>query len=92
MSKESTFEKSLTDWKRLDALQDEDIDLSDAPEITPEMFAKAVVRRGLKPPPGKQQITIRLDDDVLEWFRAQGKGYQTRINALLRAYMEAHQA
>jgi len=92
MSKESTLKESLTDWKRLDALQDEDIDLSDAPEITPEMFAKAVVRRGLKSPPSKQQITIRLDDDVLQWFRAQGEGYQTRINSLLRAYMEAHQA
>ena len=92
MSKESTLKESLTDWKRLDALQDEDIDLSDAPEITPEMFAKAVVRRGLKSPPSKQQITIRLDDDVLQWFRAQGDGYQTRINSLLRAYMEAHQA
>jgi uncharacterized protein (DUF4415 family) len=56
------------------------------------MFVKAVVRRGLKPPPSKQQITIRLDEDVLKWFRAQGEGYQTRINSLLRAYMEAHQA
>ncbi|MBX7237724.1 MAG: BrnA antitoxin family protein, partial [Caldilineales bacterium] len=54
--------------------------------------ARAVVRRGLQPPPPKQQITIRLDYDVLKWFRAQGEGYQTRINALLRAYMEAHQA
>ena len=72
-------------------MQDEDIDLSDAPEITPEMFARAVVRRGLTPRPGKQQITIRLDADVLKWFRAQGEGYQTRINSLLRAYMEAHQ-
>ena len=92
MNKQSVAKESLTDWKRLDALQDEDIDLSDAPEITPEMFAKAVVRRGLKPPPTKQQITIRLDDDVLKWFRAQGDGYQTRINSLLRAYMEAHRA
>ena len=91
MNKDSTSKESLTDWQRLDALQDEDIDLSDVPEITPEMFARAVVRRGLKPPPGKQQITIRLDADVLKWFRAQGEGYQTRINALLRAYMEAHQ-
>ena len=82
----------MTDWERLDAMQDEDIDLSDAPQISPEMFAKAVVRRGLKPPPNKQQITIRLDADVLKWYRAQGEGYQTRINALLRAYMEAHQA
>ena len=86
------MKESLTDWDRLDALQDEDIDLSDIPEITQEMFAKAVVRRGLKPTPRKQQITIRLDDDVLEWFRAQGKGYQTRINSLLRAYMDAHQS
>jgi len=92
MNRESTLKESLTDWERLDALEDEDIDLSDAPEITPEMFAKAVVRRGLKPAPSKQQVTIRLDDDVLEWFRAQGEGYQARINSLLRAYMEAHQA
>ena len=92
MNKQSISKESLTDWKRLDALQDEDIDLTDAPEITPEMFAKAVVRRGLKPPPSKQQITIRLDGDVLTWFRAQGNGYQTRINSLLRAYMEAHGA
>jgi uncharacterized protein (DUF4415 family) len=72
-------------------MQDEDIDLSETPEITPEMFAKAVVRRGLKPAHKKQQLTIRLDNDVLEWFRAQGRGYQTKINALLRAYMEAHE-
>ena len=92
MNRQFTSKESLTDWSRLDALQDEDIDLADVPEITPEMFAKAVVRRGLKPPPSKQQITIRLDEDVLKWFRAQGQGYQTRINALLRAYMEAHGA
>lgn len=91
MSKSSTSKKSLTDWERLDAMQDEDIDLSEVPELTPEMFANAVVERGLKPTPNKQQLTIRLDNDVLEWFRAQGRGYQTKINALLRAYMEAHE-
>ncbi len=90
MNGESILKESLTDWERLDAMKDEDIDLSDMPEVTPEMFARAVVRRGLKEPAGKQQVTIRLDSDVLAWFRAQGKGYQTRINALLRAYMEAH--
>lgn len=92
MNNKSITKESLTDWERLDAMQDEDIDLRDVPEITAEMFAKAVVRRGLKVPPSKQQITIRLDDDVLRWFRAQGDGYQTRINSLLRAYMEAHSA
>jgi uncharacterized protein (DUF4415 family) len=71
-------------------MRDEDIDFSDIPPVTAEQFARAVVRVGLKPVPPKQQITLRLDADVLEWFRARGTGYQTQINALLRAYMEAH--
>jgi uncharacterized protein (DUF4415 family) len=54
------------------------------------MFARAVVRRGLKPVPRKAQLTIRVDSDVLEWYKKQGPGYQTRINALLRAYMQVH--
>ena len=82
----------MTDWKRLDGLRDEEIDLSENPELTPEMFARAVVRRGLKAPPRKRQITLRIDEDVLEWFRARGRGYQTEINALLRAYVEAHRS
>ncbi len=72
-------------------MQDQDIDLGDDPEITPEMFAKAVVRKGLKPLPAKQQVTLRIDGDVLDWFKHRGKGYQTHINTLLRAYMEAQQ-
>ena len=56
----------------------------------PERFAQAVVRRGLKPIPKKEQITLRVDSDVLRWFRSQGKGYQTKINDLLRAHMNAH--
>ncbi|MGH8294541.1 MAG: BrnA antitoxin family protein [Steroidobacteraceae bacterium] len=82
----------MTDWKRLDALRDDEIDLSENPELTPEMFARAVVRHGLKAPPRKRQLTLRIDEDVLEWFRAQGRGYQTQINALLRAYVEAHRS
>ena len=92
MNKKITPRTSQTNWKRVDALQDEDIDFSDNPELTPEMFARAVVRRGLRPLPRKQQVTLRLDADVLEWFKAQGKGFQSRINALLRAYMEAHRS
>jgi len=90
MSEKFTFNDSLTDWERLDSMTDEDIDVSDIPEITPEMFARAIVRRGLRPEPTKEQVTLRIDSDVLAWFRSQGRGYQTRINALLRAYMEAH--
>jgi uncharacterized protein (DUF4415 family) len=90
MKQKATSNKSLSDWERVDALTDEEIDLSDCPEISPEMFAKAVVRRGLKSTPSKVQLTLRVDHDVVEWFKSQGRGYQSRINALLRAYMEAH--
>lgn len=93
MSRKATANISVkSDMDRLRRLRDEDIDLSDIPEVTPEMFARAVVRRGLKPIPRKQQVTLRLDADVLGWFRAQGRGYQTQINALLRAYVEAQRS
>lgn len=92
MKKGNTSKKSQTDWKRVDAMPDEEIDLSDSPEITPAMFARGVVRRGLKPRGRKVQLTLRVDNDVLEWFKARGRGYQTQINALLRAYMEAHKS
>ena len=72
-------------------MTDADIDLSDDPEVTPEMFAKAVLHRGLRPVEKKQVVTIRLDRDVLAFFKSQGKGYQTQINELLRAYMNMSQ-
>jgi len=62
----------------------------DAPEWTPAMFARVVARQGLKPVSRKALLSLRIDTDVIEWFRAQGTGYQSRMNALLRAYMEAH--
>lgn len=89
MSKETTSPNSLTDWKRVGEMSNEDIDFSDCAEVTPEMFAKAVVRKGLKPMINKTQVTLSLDTDVLDWFKSEG-GYQTRINALLRAYMKAN--
>jgi uncharacterized protein (DUF4415 family) len=67
-----------------------EIDLSDLPEIPPEKFARALVRKGLQPVVRKAQITLRIDADVLEWFRERGAGYQSRINAVLRAYKQAH--
>ena len=77
--------------KRLDAMKDEAIDYSDVPPLSPEMFAQALVQKGLQSAPRKAQITLRLDEDVLEWFRNQGKGYQTRINEILKAYKKAHE-
>jgi uncharacterized protein (DUF4415 family) len=75
-----------SDLKRVDALRDEDIDYSDIPELDADFFRKARV----VVPPRKQQLTIRVDTDVLAWLKRQGKGYQTRINAILRAYYDAH--
>lgn len=91
MNKQVTSQQSLTDWQYIDALADAEIDLSDCPEVSQEQFARAVVRKGLKPVSEASQVTLQLDADVLAWFRAQGRDYQARINALLRAYMEAHE-
>ncbi len=90
MRKSATSKKSGTNWARLRAMRDEDIDSSDIPVITPAQFARSIVRKGLKPVGQKAQVTLRIDKDVLDWFRKQGRGYQTRINALLRAYVDAH--
>ena len=75
---------SKTDWKRLAQLHDKDIDTSDMPELDDSFFASAQLRL-----PAKKPVTIRLDEDVLDWFKGQGKGYQTKINTLLRRYMES---
>ena len=85
------MQQSQTDWQIVDDMEDKDINLSELPEVSPEKFAKAIVRKGLKPVSNKTQITLRLDTEVLNWFKAQGQGYQTNINALLKAYKEANQ-
>lgn len=70
---------------RLAAMTDEEIDYSDIPPSPPEKWQQAV--RGGFYRPVKQQVTLRLDKDVLEWFKSGGHGYQTRINAILRQAM-----
>jgi len=90
MKRKHTSRKSETDFKRLHEMKDEDIDFSDIPRVPPEMFARGIVRRGLKPVVRKRQLTLRMDSDVIDWFKKQGRGYQTKINSLLRAYMEEH--
>lgn len=76
--------QSKTNWDRVDALRDEDIDYSDIPSLTSDFFDQAVQWPG-----NKELISLRLDPDVLAFLRKQGKGYQTTINILLRKYMEA---
>lgn len=72
---------------RLTAQRDEDIDTSDIPEITD--FSRAV--RGRLYRPVKQQITLRIDADLVAWFKAHGNKYQTRINEALREWVNEHE-
>ena len=92
MKSATTSRKSQTSLPRLRKLADTDIVRdSESPSWRPEMFARAVARKGLKPAPAKALLSLRIDSDVVDWFRSKGAGYQSRMNALLRAYMEAHQ-
>jgi len=59
------------------------------PELDPKHVVRVIVRNGLKPVLPKATISLRVDADVLEWFKSGGPGYQTRINAVLRAFKEA---
>lgn len=61
----------------------------DHPEADVRHIVRGIVRRGLQPLPSKTSVSLRLDQDVLEWFKAQGAGYQTRINSVLRAFRDA---
>ena len=76
--------KQRKELAALAALPDATIDLSDIPEI--HNWRRAVVGRFYRPK--KESLTIRLDADVLAWLRAEGPGYQTRVNMILRAAME----
>lgn len=75
----------IEELKALSALPDEAIDYSDIPVSTPVDWQQAQVGQFYRPI--KQQLTLRIDADVVAWFKAQGKGYQTRINELLRRAM-----
>jgi len=71
--------------KALEAMPDEDIDYSDIPPLDDEFWKRAVRNPFYKPT--KTSTTVRVDSDVLAWLKSQGKGYQTRINAILRDAM-----
>ena len=71
-------------------MRDKDISLSaEHPEADLEHIVRGIVRRGLMPEPQKRSISLRVDADVLDWFKKQGSGYQTRMNAVLRAFRDA---
>lgn len=74
-----------SDLKKIDRLSDRAIDYSDIAPLGDEFLTKALTPW----PPTKKQLTIRLDEDVLGWLKSTGRGYQTRINHILRAVMES---
>lgn len=77
---------SGTDWDRLSNMKDADINLDDIPELTEDFFAHAIIRL----PKAKKTVSLRIDSDVLEWYKQQGPRYQTRMNAVLRIFMRAN--
>jgi uncharacterized protein (DUF4415 family) len=81
--------KSKTDWSRLLSNEMPAQTSKDHPEGEVKHIVRGIVRRGLEPVSAKASISLRLDQDVLEWFKAQGPGYQTRINSVLRAFRDA---
>ncbi|MEC4882182.1 MAG: BrnA antitoxin family protein [Scytonema sp. PMC 1070.18] len=93
MSNLSSDKISQTDWERVQAMQDEDIDFSDIPEATEEQMAQAVLRVGGVPVErGKQQVNMMLDAFIVEYFKriAGEQDYQILINAALSDYIRQH--
>ncbi len=81
-----------TDWARLKALTDEDIEraIAEDPDSAPPLDADWFRNAELVMPATKIATSIRVDNDVMDWFKIQGRGWQTRMNAVLRAYAKAH--
>jgi len=91
MNKNSLQNTSRTDWARLDAMTDADIDTSDSPPLTEEFFQKAKWRT---PIPADAKVTVRitlqLDPNLVAWFAAQGDDAEERMGIALREYAVAH--
>lgn len=75
--------KGGTDWERLDEATDADIDFSDIPRLGEDFFLNAVMRD----PKPRKMVSIRLEESILDWFKSQGPGYQTRIQSVLRRHV-----
>jgi uncharacterized protein (DUF4415 family) len=82
-----------TDWARVDAMTEMQLEMAiasdpDWADIPRDWYKHA---KPYYPRAHKKQVTLRIDPDLLDWFKRQGRGYQTRINAALRAFVEAHE-
>lgn len=79
---------SRTDWARIDAMSDEEIDTSDIPPLSEEFFAKAQLRM----PKSPVTTTVQVDPETFAWFQAQGEMAQQQMSVALKIYAEAHKA
>jgi uncharacterized protein (DUF4415 family) len=81
-----------TDWARVAALTDEEIEraIAEDPDAAPILDAEWFRNAVLVIPTAKVATSMRVDGDVMDWFKGQGRGWQTRMNAVLRAYAKAH--
>lgn len=89
VSKGSSSKVSRTDLERLRKATARPKVTGEHPEADVKHIVRGILRRGLKPIPAKSSISLRVDADVLEWFKSQGEGYQTRMNAVLKAFRDA---
>lgn len=85
MSNGSSSKVSRTDWARVDALTDEEIDTSDIPEVTPEMFARGVWRNQ-----STERITLDVDSVIVAWFKRYGDDWEKHVHAALHEYLMSH--
>nr|VFK26137.1 MAG: BrnA antitoxin of type II toxin-antitoxin system [Candidatus Kentron sp. MB]VFK35455.1 MAG: BrnA antitoxin of type II toxin-antitoxin system [Candidatus Kentron sp. MB]VFK77399.1 MAG: BrnA antitoxin of type II toxin-antitoxin system [Candidatus Kentron sp. MB] len=88
MNEKDTNKSSKTDWERVDALTDGQIDISDIPPLSDAFFAKAT----LQMPKERATVTVRIDSDVWAWYAAQGDDCERRMNMALRRYSEGQRA
>lgn len=80
--------ETRTDWGRVDAMTEEELEASIDVEEEGEIDW-STLQVGFPSLEAKRQLTLRVDHDVVEWFKSGGKGYQTRMNAVLRSYVDA---
>lgn len=85
-STKTVSKRRRTGWAKLQKMTDHEIDYSDIPPTDAKFLKKAQVVL----PPVKTHLSLRLDEDIVEWFKRQGAGYQTKINAVLRSYVQVH--
>jgi uncharacterized protein (DUF4415 family) len=88
MNADAMNNTSRTDWARIDAMSDEDIDTSDIPPLSEEFFAKAQLRMPKKP----VKVSVQVDPETFAWFQAQGESAEQRMSVALKIYAEAHKS